>query len=78
VEEFSVTIREPRQNLPSGSWVSKGWEPLCYTVAQYQNHRDQMDSACYVQNSGERCSRILSKLCMLCYSLPSMYSFTHL
>ena len=25
---FSVVVCEPRQNLPSGPWVSKGWEPL--------------------------------------------------
>jgi len=28
VEQFSVMVRESRQNLQSGSWVSKGWEPL--------------------------------------------------
>jgi len=30
MEELSVVVREPSQNLPSGPWVSKGWEPLCY------------------------------------------------
>jgi len=28
VEQFSVVVCKPRQNLPSGSWVSNGWEPL--------------------------------------------------
>jgi len=28
VDQFSMVVREPKQNLPSGSWVSKGWEPL--------------------------------------------------
>jgi len=26
--QFLVVVREPRQNLPSGPWVTKGWEPL--------------------------------------------------
>jgi len=28
VEQFSMMVREPRQNLPGGLWLSKGWEPL--------------------------------------------------
>jgi len=30
VEQFSVVVHKPSQKLPSGPWVSKGWEPLVY------------------------------------------------
>ena len=34
VEQFSVVVREAKQQLQSGSWVSKGWEPLHYTTTE--------------------------------------------
>ena len=35
MDQFSVVVREPRQNLPSGPWVSKGWEPLFFPTLLY-------------------------------------------
>jgi len=37
VEQFSVVVRERKQHLQSGPWVSKGWEPLAYLFCSNLN-----------------------------------------
>jgi len=36
VEQFSEVVHEPNQNLQSGPWATRGWEPL---LTMYRNLR---------------------------------------